>query len=505
MLVPLSWLKKYVKIDLSVEEFVRRMIMSGTAVEGYEDCGAEISNVVVGKLVEIAKHPNSDHLNICQVDVGGETPIQIVTGADNMSVGDLVPVALHDSHLPGGVHITRGKLRGEVSNGMMCSGEELGVPAEVYPSNVEHGLLILKGDLKPGQDIKPVLGLDDTVIDFDILANRPDCLSVLGLAHEASVAAGHPVVEPNYEYTTCGGDINELVKVRVDDPDLCTRYCAAVVKDIKIEPSPLWMREALHKAGVRPINNIVDITNYVMLEMGQPMHAFDLNSVRGRQIIVRRAKPDETMMTLDSKDRKLTENMLVIADAEGATGLAGIMGGENSEITDKTELVLFESACFDGANIRISGRSLGMRTEAQGRFERGVNVRLCKKALQRALIQYRNPANRDLVREALRKAHREDLIGFGPKCLVRPGDGRSGGPGGGKGGKGGKGAKGAHGAGISGNGARGGNGGKGATSGRGSKAGATKHGGKGGLSKGRGEHVGTHRPNAGNGSKRPRR
>ena len=385
MLVPLSWLKKYVKIDLSVEEFVRRMIMSGTAVEGYEDCGAEISNVVVGKLVEIVKHPNSDHLNICQVDVGGETPIQIVTGADNMSVGDLVPVALHDSHLPGGVHITRGKLRGEVSNGMMCSGEELGVPAEVYPSNVEHGLLILKGDLKPGQDIKPVLGLDDTVIDFDILANRPDCLSVLGLAHEASVAAGHPVVEPNYEYTTCGGDINELVKVRVDDPDLCTRYCAAVVKDIKIEPSPLWMREALHKAGVRPINNIVDITNYVMLEMGQPMHAFDLNSVRGRQIIVRRAKPDETMMTLDSKDRKLTENMLVIADAEGATGLAGIMGGENSEITDKTELVLFESACFDGANIRISGRSLGMRTEAQGRFERGVNVRLCKKALQRAL------------------------------------------------------------------------------------------------------------------------
>ena len=268
---------------------------------------------------------------------------------------------------------------------MTCSGEELGVPAEVYPSNVEHGLLIRKGDPKPGQDIKPVLGLDDTVIDFDILANRPDCRSVLGLAHEASVAAGHPVVEPNYEYTACGGDINELVKVRVDDPDLCTRYCAAVVKDIKIEPSPLWMREALHKAGVRPINNIVDITNYVMLELGQPMHAFDLNSVRGRQIIVRRAKPDETMMTLDSKDRKLTENMLVIADAEGATGLAGIMGGEDSEITDKTELVLFESACFDGANIRISGRSLGMRTEAQGRFERGVNVRLCKKALQRAL------------------------------------------------------------------------------------------------------------------------
>ena len=259
------------------------------------------------------------------------------------------------------------------------------MPADVYPSNTDHGLLILKGEPTPGQDIKPVLGLDDTVIDFDILANRPDCLSVLGLAHEAAVAAESPVVEPSYEYTTCGGDIHDLVSVRVDDPDLCKRYCAAVVKNIKIQPSPLWMRQALHKAGVRPINNIVDITNYVMLEMGQPMHAFDLNSVRGRQIIVRRARADEQMMTLDGKDRKLTENMLVIADAEGATGLAGIMGGEKSEINDNTELVLFESACFDGANIRQSGRSLGMRTEAQGRFERGVNVRLCRKALQRAL------------------------------------------------------------------------------------------------------------------------
>ena len=385
MLVPLSWLKKYVKIDIPVDEFVRRMIMSGTAVEGYEDCGAEVKNVVVGRLTEIVPHPNSDHLSICQVDVGQDAPIQIVTGADNMSVGDYVPVALHDSYLPGGVHIKKGKLRGEPSNGMMCSGEELGVPADVYPSNTEHGLLILKGEPTPGTDIKPVLGLDDTVIDFDILANRPDCLSVLGLAHEAVVAAGNPVVEPNYEYATHGGSIDDEVRVRVDDPDLCKRYCAAVIKDIKIEPSPLWMRQALHKAGVRPINNIVDITNFVMIEMGQPMHAFNLDAVRGRQIIVRRAQENEEMMTLDSKDRKLTSNMLVIADAEGATGLAGIMGGEESEITDSTQVVMFESACFDGANIRQSGRSLGMRTEAQGHFERGVNVRLCKKALQRAL------------------------------------------------------------------------------------------------------------------------
>ncbi len=385
MLVPYSWLKNYVKIDLSIEEFTKRMVMSGTAVEGYEDCGKEVSNVVVGKLLEIVDHPNSDHLHICQVDVGAGSPTQIVTGADNMKVGDLVPVALHNSYLPGGVHIEKGKLRGEVSNGMMCSGEELGVPSDVYPSNTDHGLLILQGDLTPGQDIKPVLGLDDVIIDFDILANRPDCLSVLGLAHEASVAAGNPVTEPSYEYKTCGGDVNELVSVRVEDNDLCKRYCAAVVKNIKIEPSPLWMRQFLHKAGVRPINNIVDITNFVMLEMGQPMHAFDLNSVRGRQIIVRRAHEGEEMQTLDSKDRKLTPNMLVIADAEGATGLAGIMGGEDSEITDNTDLVLFESACFDGPNIRQSGRYLGMRTEAQGRFERGVNVRLCKQALQRAL------------------------------------------------------------------------------------------------------------------------
>ena len=248
MLVPLSWLKRYVKIDLSTEEFVRRMIMSGTAVEGYQDLGAEVDNVVVGRLVEIVKHPNSDHLNICQVDVGGETPIQIVTGADNMRVGDCVPVALHDSHLPGGVHIKKGKLRGEVSNGMMCSGEELGVPADVYPSNTDNGLLILKGDPTPGEDIKPVLGLDDTVIDFEILANRPDCLSVLGLAHEAAVASGHPVQEPAKDYASAGGDIHTLVSVQVEDADLCPRYCAAAVQNIKIEPSPLWMRQALHKA-----------------------------------------------------------------------------------------------------------------------------------------------------------------------------------------------------------------------------------------------------------------
>ena len=387
MLAPLSWLKQYGKLDMAPEEFARRMIMNGNAVEGVEDLSREVVNVVVGKILSVAPHANSDHLHICQVDVGAAEPIQIVTGANNMSAGDFVPVALHDSHLPGGVHIKRGKLRGEESNGMMCSGEELGVPADVYPSNTDHGLLILTDEgLVPGQDIRPVLGLDDAVLDFEILANRPDCLSMLGLAHEAAVVTGGTVAEPDTAYAPAGeGRVEDLVDIAVEAPDLCRRYCAAAIRNIHIAPSPLWMRQALHKAGVRPINNVVDITNFVMLEYGQPMHAFDLDQVRGRKIRVRRAKKGETLQTLDGKDRELTENMLVIADAEGATGLAGIMGGQESEITENTKLVLFESACFDSACTRQAGRSLGLHTEAQGRFERGVNERLCKKALERAL------------------------------------------------------------------------------------------------------------------------
>ena len=279
MLAPLSWLKQYVKIDMAPEEFARRMIMNGNAVEEVENLAAEVENVVVGKVLSMVRHPTSDHLHICQVDVGQGEPIQIVTGADNMAAGDFVPVALHDSHLPGGVHIKRGKLRGEVSNGMMCSGEELGVPADVYPSNVEHGLLILREkDLVPGQDIRPVLGLDDAVLNFEILANRPDCLSMLGLAHEAAVVTGGAVQEPACDVAPAGeGTVEDLVDVSVEAPDLCRRYCAAAIRNIHIAPSPLWMRQALHKAGVRPINNVVDITNYVMLEMGQPRSSCSLS------------------------------------------------------------------------------------------------------------------------------------------------------------------------------------------------------------------------------------
>ncbi|MDR2513639.1 MAG: phenylalanine--tRNA ligase subunit beta [Christensenellaceae bacterium] len=385
MLVSLNWLKNYVDLEgLSPEAFEKKMIAAGNAIEESRNLGDEVQRVVVGRILKMERHPNSDHLWICQVDVGSET-IQIVTGAQNMREGDLVPTALDNSLLPGGVRIKKGKLRGENSNGMMCSGEELGVPPEVYPSNAERGLLILNGEHAPGEDIRPILGLDDVLFDFEILANRPDCLSILGLAHEAAAVTGRASKAPEVKVSGSGGSIHERVKIRVEDETLCPRYAARVVRGIKIEPSPLWMRLRLHASGIRPINNIVDITNYVMLELGQPMHAFDLGSVRGAQIIVRRAKKGEGIRTLDGKDRALTGNMLVIADAEGATGLAGVMGGEGSEITEGTKEVLFESACFDGASIRQTGRALGLRTEAQGRFERGVNPGITLFALERAV------------------------------------------------------------------------------------------------------------------------
>ncbi len=386
MLMPMKWLQEYIDLDVKdVHAYAEAMIRCGTAVEAVHDLGAEVDKVVVGRILEVVKHPDSDHLSICQVDVGGEEPLQIVTGATNMTAGDYVPVALDGSHLPGGVKIKKGKLRGVVSNGMMCSGEELGVPAEVYPSNTDHGLLILQGEHTPGEDIKPVLGLDEQVVDFEILANRPDCLSILGLAHESAASVGGRMKDFEIKLKPMEGSVHDHVRIDVLDPDLCRRYTARVVKNIKIEPSPLWMRQYLHAAGVRPINNIVDITNFVMLEMGQPMHAFDLDSVAGRHIIVRRAGDTKQIRTLDGRDRELSPEMLVIADESGATGLAGVMGGEGSEITENTKLVLFESACFDGASIRRTGRALGMRTEAQARFEHGVNVHLVREALERAV------------------------------------------------------------------------------------------------------------------------
>lgn len=383
MKIPVSWLENYVKIGIPIDEYTSKMVMIGNGVEGVEEIGGEIENVVVGHILSIDKHPNADTLLICRVDVGSAV-IQVVTGAPNVSAGDWVPVAVHGARLPGGKVIKSGKLRGELSEGMLCSGAELGVPDELYPNCGEEGILIFGEPHAPGEDVRPILGLGDTVVDFEVLANRPDCLSALGIARESAVALGTTSTEPEIAVRESGGDVNDHVKVTVRDADLCMRYCARVVRNIRIAPSPMWMRRALFAAGVRPINNIVDITNYVMLEMGQPMHAFDLKHVRGGHIIVRRAEDGEAIRTLDGKDRVMRPSMLVIADERGATGIAGVMGGEGSEITENTTEVLFEAACFLGASVRVTGRELGMRTESSGRFERGVNVHGVMRALDRA-------------------------------------------------------------------------------------------------------------------------
>ena len=392
MLLSRRWLKEFVPVDADDKRFAEDMTLSGSKVEITEVEGAEISNVVVGKVLEIVRHENSDHMWICQVDVGEEAPIQIVTGAQNVSQGDLVPVAKHNSTLPGGVHIKKGKLRGVESNGMLCSYKELGMTDNDWPHSVVDGIFLLESDpdlkargMKPGEDICQVLGLNDHVVEFEITPNRPDCLSVIGLAREAAVTFGQPLTL--HEPIVKGGGpgaLTDLLDVETPATDLCPRYTARMVRNVKIGPSPLWMRERLRASGVRPINNIVDITNYVMLEYGQPMHAFDYRYVKGGKIIVRRAADGEELTTLDGNPRKLTSNMLVIADDTRAVGLAGIMGGENSEIVDDTVDVVFESANFDGTTIRKTALALGMRTEASAKFEKGLDILNTLPAVNRA-------------------------------------------------------------------------------------------------------------------------
>ena len=385
MKVPMKWLKEYTPVSLTPEEYASRMIMTGTAVEEVAPVSGEIDNVVVGKLLSVEKHPDSDHLVICQVDVGGERPLQIVTGAPNVQAGDIVPVALNDSHLPGGVHIKTGKLRGVLSEGMLCSGPELEVPEGLYPHCGDKGILQFREEYAPGTDARDVLGIHDDVIDLEILANRPDLLSVWGVARESAAVLGVQCTIPEIQVEEKGEEaFPAKATVSVLDQELCPRYCARVIHNVKIGPSPMWMRERLHAAGVRPINNIVDITNYVMLETGHPMHAFDLSKVKEQAIVVRRAYPGEKLTTLDGKEYTLNDTMLVIADKQNATGLAGIMGGEESEITSDTADVLFECAAFDRASIRVTSRTLGIRTEASGRFERGVNPDTALEAVNRA-------------------------------------------------------------------------------------------------------------------------
>lgn len=381
----IRWLKDYVDIgDISMRDFSEAMSMSGSKVEGWTTEFEDVKNVVVGKILSVEPHPDSDHLVICQLDVGQQEPVQIVTGASNVHVGDMVPAALHKSQLPNGVKITKGKLRGVMSNGMMCSIAELNLTKGDFPYAAENGIFLLQEDCQVGQDIASAIGCNDTCVEFEITPNRPDCLSVLGLAREAAVTFGKELKMHTPQVKGCGGDIHDYLSVEVRNPQLCPRYTAKVVKNVKIGPSPRWMRERLRASGVRPIDNIVDITNYVMLEYGQPMHAFDIEYVKDHKIIVRNAVSGETIQTLDGVDRTLSEDMLVIADSEKASAVAGVMGDEHSGINENTHTVVFESACFKGSSVRITAKKLGMRTESSGRFEKGLDAQNCLPAVMRA-------------------------------------------------------------------------------------------------------------------------
>ena len=379
-----EWLGEYTTIGAPDKEYCDAMTMSGSKVEGWEVTGSEISRVVVGRVISMERHTNSDHMWVCKIDVGGERELQIVTGAQNVNIGDLVPVALDGSTLPGGKEIRTGKLRGELSEGMLCSLGELGLEQRDFPYAIEDGIFILEEDCVPGDDIRDVCGLNDSVVEFEITNNRPDCLSVRGLARESACTFHTPLTFAEPTVTAGHGDIHEKLSVEIKDAELCPRYTARMVKNIKIAPSPKWMRRRLRASGVRPINNIVDITNYVMLEYGQPMHAFDYACLHDGKIIVRRAEEGESLRTLDGNDHALTPGMLVIADPEGPVALAGVMGGANSEITDETTTIVFESANFLGHSIRKTAIALGMRTDASGRFEKGLDPLATVPAVDRA-------------------------------------------------------------------------------------------------------------------------
>ncbi len=386
MNLSMKWLRDYVQTgDMSPRAYCEGMTMSGSKVEGYEIEGQEIQNVVVGQVTAMERHPDSDHMWICQVNLGDET-VQIVTGAQNVSTGDFVPVAKHKSVLPGGHKITKGKLRGVESCGMLCSLGELGLTAHDFPYAIEDGIFILGEDCDRtlGLDIQTAIGLDDTTVEFEITSNRPDCFSILGLARETAATFDLPMKTHIPQVKGQEGDVHDYLQVEVKNGELCPRYMARVVKNVRIAPSPRWMRERLRACGVRPINNIVDITNFVMLEYGQPMHAFDLKYVDGAHIIVRNAAPGEQITTLDGVERKLSPEMLVIADQKNPTAIAGVMGGEYSEIQPDTVTIAFESACFKGSSVRTTAKKVGLRTEASGRYEKGLDPATCEAAVNRA-------------------------------------------------------------------------------------------------------------------------
>ena len=385
MKMPLGWAKEFADITCTPQEYSDRMTMSGSKVECFYSEADQIDNVVIAKVLQIEPHPDSDHLLICQLDVGKDEPLQIVTGAQNLKVGDLVPAALHKSTLPGGVKITKGKLRGVPSNGMMCGMGELGLTTHDFPNAIENGILVLDEEWAPGTPAVEALGLDDVTVEFEITPNRPDCLAVRGLGRETAATFGVPFKDHIPEVKPGHGDVNDFIKVDIENTDLCYRYCGAVVENVRVKPSPRWMRQRLRNCGVRPINNLVDITNYVMLEYGQPMHCFDHKYVTGGHIHVRNAAEGESIVTLDGVESKLSPEMLVIADDKAPIAVAGVMGGEYSGTYDSTTTVVFESAMFNGPSVRTTAKKLGLRTESSGRFEKGLDPNTCLRALNRAL------------------------------------------------------------------------------------------------------------------------
>ena len=393
MNTPLSWIRAYVpELSCTDQEYIDAMTLSGTKVENYERLDANLEKIVIGQIEKIEKHPDAEKLVVCQVNIGTET-IQIVTGARNVFEGAKVPVVLdggrvatdHDGNkVAGGTKIKKGKLRGVESFGMMCSIAELGSSKEFYPEAAGDGIYIFPEDAEVGKSAVEALGLNDTVVEYEITSNRVDCFGILGIAREAAATFRKPFIQP--EIKKCGNDedANDYVSIEIKDADLCKRYCGRIVKNVKIGPSPEWMQRRLANCGIRPINNLVDITNYVMEEFGQPMHAYDLNTISGKKIVVRRAAEGEAFQTLDGQERKLDENILMICDAEKPVGIAGIMGGENSKITDDVKDILFEAACFDGTNIRLSAKRLGLRTDASGKFEKGLDPNNAEAAINRA-------------------------------------------------------------------------------------------------------------------------
>ena len=384
MNLSMKWLSDYIDVGCDIKEFVAGMTMSGSKVEGYDIEGSEISNVVVGKVISVVPHEDSDHLVVCQLDVMEENPVQIVTGASNVFAGAIVPVALNGATLPGGVKIKKGKLRGVESNGMLCSLGELGLTIHDFPYAEADGIFIIKEDCEIGADIHTAIGINDTSVEFEITSNRPDCLSVLGLAREAHATFNKPLDIKKPDYKGNSENTKDFLDVAVLNDKLCSRYISGIVKNVKIGPSPRWMRERLRASGVRPINNFVDITNYVMLEYGHPMHAFDIKFIEENKIVVRNAVEGEKIVTLDGVERKLDDTMLVIADGKKPVAVAGVMGGEYSGIMEDTVTVAFEAACFDGACVRRTAKKLGMRTDASARYEKGLDPKNCYNAICRA-------------------------------------------------------------------------------------------------------------------------